>query len=132
MLNAGSAGLYADSASSIEIGTLGGAVSGALTVDQGATLSGQGDANAYASVVNNGTIAAAGGTLLVGGLSGTGLLSIGTGAVLELNGITGPGQSLAFAGPQGTLALAMEPVSYTHLSHHFCLRLDQEWETDLF
>jgi hypothetical protein len=108
VLDAGTATVYADPASSIEVGTLGGAITGALTVDAGATLSGQGDANAYAKVVNNGTIAASGGTLLVGALSGQGLLSIGAGAVLDLNGVTGAGQNLQFAGAQGTLALSME------------------------
>ena len=108
MMNAGSAALYADAASSIEIGTLGGAALGALTIDAGATLTGQGDADGYAKLVNNGTIAAAGGTLLLGALTGTGLLSIGAGAVLTLNGATGAGQTVAFAGIAATLALATE------------------------
>ena len=107
-MNAGSAALYVDTNSSIEIGTLGGAALGALTVDAGSTLSGQGDADGYANVVNNGTIAAAGGTLLVGALSGQGHLSIGSGAVLMLNGTTGAGQTVAFAGEAATLALATE------------------------
>ena len=108
VLNAASATLYADAVSSIEIGTLGGAALGVLTIDAGATLSGQGDADGYASAVNNGTIAALGGTLLVGALSGQGLLSIGAGAVLTLNGATGAGQTVAFAGAAATLALATE------------------------
>jgi hypothetical protein len=108
VLDAGSAALYADGNSSIEVGTLGGAALGALTVDAGATLSGQGDANAYGNVVNNGTIAATGGELMTGNLTGTGLLSIGAGAILDLNGRTGAGQAVQFAGAQGTLALAME------------------------
>jgi hypothetical protein len=108
LLDAASASLYADAASSIEVGTVGGAALGALTVDSGAVLSGQGDAGGYGSVVNNGTIAAEGGSLLVGGVSGTGALDIGAGAELILNGRTGAGQTVAFAGAQGTLALAME------------------------
>jgi hypothetical protein len=108
VLNASTATLYADTASSIEIGTLGGAALGALTIDPGAMLSGQGDADAYAAVVNNGTIAAQGGTLLVGALSGHGLLEIGAGAVLTLNGATAAGQAVQFAGAMATLALATE------------------------
>jgi hypothetical protein len=107
-LNAGADTLYVDPGSSIEIGSIGGATIGALTVDAGATLSGQGDADAYAAIVNNGTIAAVGGTLLVGALNGTGLLSIGARAVLTLNGTTHAGQTVRFAGAAATLALATE------------------------
>lgn len=107
-LNASSATLYVDTASSIEVGIVGGAAPGALSVDAGATLSGQGDADGYGRVVNNGTIAAEGGTLLLGAVSGNGLLSIGANAVLTLNGATGAGQSLAFAAASATLALATE------------------------
>lgn len=108
VLDAGPAALYADATSSIEVGTLGGAALGALTVDPGAQLSGQGDANAYGNVINNGTITAVGGDLLVGVLSGQGVLAVGANAELTLDGATGAGQSIQFIGAQGTLALAME------------------------
>jgi hypothetical protein len=107
-LDAASAAVYADSASSIEVGTLGGAAPGRLTVDTGAVLSGQGNANAYSLVANNGTIAALGGTLMLGQVAGQGLLAIGAGAELILNGAAGPAEAVSFAGAQATLGLAME------------------------
>ena len=107
-LNASSAAIYVDPTSAIEIGIAGGAIPGALTVDTGQTLTGQGSANGYGAVVNNGTIAASGGTLLLGAVSGTGELDVGANAALTLNGRTGPGQSVVFTGQQATLALATE------------------------
>jgi hypothetical protein len=96
------------STASVEVGEAGGATAGALTVDAGALLVGQGGANAYGEVVNNGLITAQGGTLSLGALSGTGSLSIAAGATLELNGRTGAGQSISFAGTLATLAIATE------------------------
>jgi hypothetical protein len=107
-LNASTASLYVDPASAIEVGQAGGAIFGALTIDQGAQLSGRGNANAYAALINNGTITAAGGDLLVGATTGSGALNIAAGAILTLNGATGAGQSLAFLGGQSTLAIATE------------------------
>ncbi|HTR15869.1 MAG TPA: hypothetical protein VMI52_02395, partial [Acetobacteraceae bacterium] len=103
-----SCSVYVDSASSIEIGTAGNAAAGALTIDAGFSLSGNGVADAYGQVANNGTISASGGTLLVGALSGTGELDIGAGATLALNGVTGAGQSVVFRGQGGALRLMME------------------------
>jgi hypothetical protein len=107
-LDASAAALYVDAASSLEVGTVGGAAPGLLTIDTGATLSGQGNANAYGADLNDGSIIATGGDLLVGTLTGTGVLDIGGGAVLTLNGRTGAGQHVLFAGAQGTLAIATE------------------------
>ncbi len=65
------------------------------------TLSGDGGGNgtvALASIDNEGTIAASGGNLLVyGGVSGTGTLSVATGAVMTLQAAVGSGQTLAFS-----------------------------------
>jgi hypothetical protein len=108
LMNASSAALYADPTSSIEVGLTGGAVAGVLTVDAGAVLAGQGNANGYGAVVNNGTIQAIGGALLLGALSGSGALQIEAGADLILNGATGAGRAVLFAGAQGTLAVATE------------------------
>jgi len=108
LLGAGEAAIYVDPASSIEVGTIGGAAPGTLTIDAGAMLSGLGDANAYGAVANNGTILASGGALMLGTLTGTGTLEIGAGAVLELNGATGAGQSLQFTGSEATLAIVTE------------------------
>ncbi len=106
-LQSGSA-IYVDASSAIEVGNAGGALPGALTIDAGATLSGAANADAYGPVINNGTISAAGGDLLIGSVSGTGLLSITASSELTLNGSTGAGQSVVFATASGTLALATE------------------------
>jgi hypothetical protein len=108
VLGASAASIYVDPASSLEVGTVGGAALGVLTVDADATLTGQGNANAYGALVNNGTIAASTGVLMLGDLGGTGALDIGAGATLDLNGATGPGQSVAFTGADATLAVGTE------------------------
>ncbi|MEJ0045053.1 MAG: hypothetical protein WDN04_02050 [Rhodospirillales bacterium] len=108
VMNASSASLYIDPSSSIEVGTAGGAVAGALTIDRFSTLSGQGNANGYGGVINNGTILATGGALVTGSLTGNGHLVIAAASELVLNGATGAGQSVLFAGAQGTLAIATE------------------------
>lgn len=108
VLNNAADSIYVDPNSVVEVGGLGLGAAGALTVDAGATLSGQGTANAYGAVVNSGTLAASGGTLSVGALSGTGTLQIGRGATLALNGVCGAGQTIAFAGQNATLALNEE------------------------
>ncbi len=100
--------IYVDPASILEVGSAGTGQAGSLTVDAGASLSGEGDANAYGLVTNNGTIVASGGTLSVGALGGIGSLQIGTGATLALNGACGAGQSVAFAGANATLAIDEE------------------------
>jgi hypothetical protein len=102
------AALYVDPTGTIEIGASGGARPGALTIDAGALLTGAGDAGAYGPIVNNGTINAAGGDLLIGATTGQGLLTIQSGAALTLNGATGAGQSVVFVGSQATLAIATE------------------------
>jgi filamentous hemagglutinin len=108
LLDAGSASLAVDADSIIEIGTQGGALAGTLTIDPGAALAGQGDANAYGNVLNDGTITAEAGVLLLGATAGQGVLAIAAGSSLVLNGATGAGESVVFAGPQATLALATE------------------------
>jgi hypothetical protein len=107
-LGASQAAIYVDPTGIIEIGATGGARPGALTIDAGALLSGAGDANAYGALINNGTITASGGNLLIGATTGQGLLTIAAQSVLTLNGATGAGQSLAFGGAQSTLAIATE------------------------
>ncbi len=100
--------IYVDPASILNVGGAGTGLAGTLTVDSGALLSGEGDANAYGDVANNGTIQAAGGTLAVGALSGTGTLLVQAGATLELNGVCGAGQSVQFAGANACLDLQAE------------------------
>jgi Ca2+-binding RTX toxin-like protein len=102
------ASIYVDPASVLEIGTLGMGVAGTLTIDAGAVLSGQGDANEFGAVANDGTILATGGTLALGTLTGTGTLDIGQEATLLLNGACGAGQTIAFQGANGTLDIKAE------------------------
>jgi hypothetical protein len=92
----------------VEIGGAGTGARGALTIDAGALLAGQGDANSYAAMVNNGTVLATGGDLRVGAITGQGALQIGAGATLTLAGQVSAGESLAFTGANGTLALSAE------------------------
>jgi hypothetical protein len=108
ILDASAAALYVDPTSAIEIGTQGGALPGALTIDAGASMSGQGDANGYALTINDGTITASGGDLLLGAISGTGTILIDSDSALTLNGATGAGQSVVFAGAESLLALSTE------------------------
>jgi hypothetical protein len=73
-----------DATAGIEIGTLGSAAAGALTIDPGCLAAGAGTLNAAGSIVDNGTLTAQGGTLIVGTISGAGTLDIGTEATLVL------------------------------------------------
>jgi hypothetical protein len=100
--------LYVDASSVLEVGTAGDGEAGQLTVDAGATLIGQGDADEYGALTDDGTIEATGGTLSVGALSGGGTLAIAGGAVLALNGACGAGVTVEFAGANATLAIAEE------------------------
>ena len=100
--------IYVDTASIVEVGSTGGALAGALTIDTGATLAGQGNADEYGIVANFGTLTASGGTLTVGALTGTGSVQIGAGDTLALAGPCGAGQAIVFAGANATLALNQE------------------------
>ena len=108
VMNSRADSIYVDPTSILEVGSAGAGLAGNLTIDAGAVLSGQGNANAYGLVANNGTIAAVGGTLSVGALSGNGSLQIAAGATLALNGACGAGQGVAFAGANATLAIDQE------------------------
>ena len=93
----------ADATSSVEVGTLGGAALGAVTIDPGAVASGAGSIGLYGLVVDDGAVTAAGGTLWLGTVVGSGALSIGTEATLALAGTDTC--LIAFAGGGGTLLL---------------------------
>ncbi len=103
----GGNGISVDSASSLEVGTAGGAAAGMITIDAGRTLIGAGTLTASAGVLNQGTISAQGGALEIGSaVSGGGQLAIGAGATLYLsNGVTS--QPVSFAGAGGTLELTL-------------------------
>jgi T5SS/PEP-CTERM-associated repeat protein len=81
-------------ASAIDVGA-GGLISGA------GTLSGDGGGNdtvTLANIDNDGSILASGGDLLLyGGVSGTGTLSVATGATMTLQAVVGSSQTLAFS-----------------------------------
>jgi hypothetical protein len=111
LMNAPNDSIYVDPDSILEIGQAGvsgGGRAGTLTIDSGAVLAGQGSADAYGQVANNGTVAAQGGTLTLGTLSATGTLQIDAGATLALNGPTPATQGVAFAGGNATLAIDAE------------------------
>ena len=111
------ASITTDPTGSVEVGTAGGAQAGAVTIDAGATLAGNGAVNPYGSVIDNGTVFATGGTLSLGTVSGSGSLVVDAGATLELlaatadpitlDGTAAVGCILAFAGaqsaPSGTI-----------------------------
>ncbi len=101
--------IVTDPTGSVEVGNAGHAASGAVTVDAGAELNGNGSVNPYGLIVDNGTILASGGTLSLGAVSGVGSLAVGAGATLELLAATADpitllgsagngGSVLAFAG----------------------------------
>ncbi|HST75627.1 MAG TPA: Hint domain-containing protein [Acetobacteraceae bacterium] len=97
----GSSTIKLDSTASLEVGTGGAPVAGALTVDSGATVSGIGTLSG--AVVDNGTITATGGPLTIqGAVSGSGTLQIGGGATLNLTN-SQIGAAIDFAGSGGTL-----------------------------
>jgi len=108
LMDVANCSIYVDPASVLEVGGADAAAAGYLTVDSGALLAGEGDANAYGLVANGGTIEAAGGTLALGTLSGTGTLLIEAGATLELNGACGAGQTVQFVGANGVLDIQAE------------------------
>ena len=101
---AGGVSIVVDRASTLEIGTAGGAAAGAITVDAGTSVSGAGTIIAVAGVVNQGLILAQGGMLSINGAtSGAGELQIGAGATLNLIGAST--EPVRFTGAGGTLDL---------------------------
>ena len=96
--------------SSVEIGTLGNAAVGSITIDAGITVTEAGSFEA-ADIVDNGIlVAAAGGSLtLDGSLGGSGQIEIGSGANLTVEGgagAIGSTAAIAFDGSGGTLTIA--------------------------
>ncbi len=92
----------------IEVGTLGNGAAGVITVDAGAQLSGNLEVNLGGDVVDNGSIVAAGGTLSIGTVGGTGMLAIDDDATLSLQGRPAAALAVSFAGTSATLQLAAE------------------------
>ncbi|GAC1341202.1 MAG: hypothetical protein NVSMB18_12780 [Acetobacteraceae bacterium] len=108
-LNSGPAGnaITVDGQSSLEIGTIGSALPGFITVDPGRTLIGTGLLVAKGGVVNAGTITAYSGLLQIGSsVSGTGQLEIRADSTLYIyDGTTS--QPIAFTQPRGTLEMTL-------------------------
>ncbi len=101
----------ADSGSSLEIGTLGGAAAGKVTVDAGSSLVGNGSVGGYSGIVDNGTILAQGGTLsLNSAVTGSGQLQIGAGATLSVSTSGISTAAVNFAGTAGTLQVSASSV----------------------
>ncbi len=100
-----------DPAGAIDVGNSGQAIAGAVLIESGRTLLGNG--LIAANVVNNGTVlavpAAAGpqtATLeIAGALSGTGTLALAGGAAAQIDGAVGAGQTIMFAPGGGLLEL---------------------------
>ncbi len=113
MMRTANSQIYVDPSSIMEIGTLTTGAKGKLTVDQGFILLGQGSANQYGSLVDNGNIYAFGGTLAVGSVTGFGHLGISANATMLLDGPASAGEQVIFAGVNTTLEIAAE--AYTPL-----------------
>jgi hypothetical protein len=102
----GDSTLTVDGVSGVDLGTSGTFSLGAVQVDNGSILSGNG--TVAAAVVNNGQVLAADGALeLTSSVSGVGALLIGGSDMLTVDGTLGAGQSIGFnsAGSGETLAL---------------------------
>jgi hypothetical protein len=108
--------LTVNSGSTVAIGDADAAIrASVIDVEHGGVISGQGtlsgdlggnQTTTSADIVNDGTIKAKGGDLLLyGDISGNGTLSIGSGATLTLEGSVGSGQTIDF-GPHATLVIA--------------------------
>ena len=93
-----------------EIGGAQGAGAGTLQIDAGGLLAGAGAVVVAATIIDQGTITASGGTLILGAVAGTGLLLIGPGAELELTGTASAGLTADFAGG-GTLCLGQAALA---------------------
>jgi hypothetical protein len=106
------ADIEVDAASTMEIGTSGGAAAGALTVDAGQTIGGgDGLLRIDGNVTNNGIIAAdAYGVTIYGSVAGTGTLSVGNSTYLTVIGAVAAGQTIAFTGTNGSLVLTTGPL----------------------
>lgn len=100
-----------DATSSFEVGASGGALVGGITIDAGRAVSGAGQLLATTGIVNNGTLTAVGGLLLLESatasgvaFSGSGSLQIGAGGLLDVYGVANQTvtQTVRFVGSGGT------------------------------
>ncbi|MDE2576894.1 MAG: Hint domain-containing protein [Rhodospirillales bacterium] len=116
LVTAGSLALAAatiatDAASTIEIGTAGGAVAGALNVDAAQIVNDGWSSGIDSALVNNGTVIIGGNAtrsanIITGAISGAGTLDIATYGDLALQSTAAAAQSIAFTGTEATLDLS--------------------------
>ncbi|MDE2199905.1 MAG: Hint domain-containing protein, partial [Rhodospirillales bacterium] len=103
-----------DAASTLEVGSAGGAAAGVITVDAGATLAGSGGTVAGAVSVAGIVLASGDGLALTGAVSGGGVLEIGAGARLDLSyGSVGASTGVAFLAASGTLFTSLAGFAAT-------------------
>ncbi len=103
---ASSSGLSVDAASTVEIGAAGGATAGTITVDAGRAITANNDVTLSGALADNGTVTVAGGILIQSGnVSGNGVLQIGKGATLALDGTVAATNTIAFLDPGATLSI---------------------------
>ncbi len=99
-------GLSVDAASTIEIGVVGGAAAGAITVDAGRAITANNGVTLSGALVDNGTVTVAGSSLTQNGdISGSGAVQIGKGATLALNGTVAATDTIAFLDAGATLSI---------------------------
>jgi hypothetical protein len=109
----GAPNISVDAISSIEIGNLGNAAFGALTIDAGKTITANTSATISGNVVDNGTIVASAGTLTIAGnLSGTGTVQIGKNATLQINGIAAATDTITFTDAAAALSIGSSLGSF--------------------
>lgn len=103
-----SLGLNVVGNSSIEIGTTGNAVAGAITVDADRSIVANVSATLSGNLVNNGTVTITGGTLTQNGsLSGSGVVQIGKNATLALYGNAAATDTIAFLDTGAALSIGV-------------------------
>ncbi len=95
-----------DTASTIEVGTTGGAAAGSIAVDTGHSIVFNATGSLIGALVDNGTVTVNSGTLTQSGnVSGNGVLQIAAGASLLLSGNVGAAATISFAGKGSTLSI---------------------------
>jgi hypothetical protein len=107
LLSSAYAEVYVDSASSVEIGSARNVATGAITVEAGNTVAATGSADLSGDIVDSGTISETGGGTLTldGALSGSGQVQIGANSTLDMNGVAGAGDTIAFTGSAATMTI---------------------------
>ncbi|HEX2943939.1 MAG TPA: hypothetical protein VHO91_22980, partial [Rhodopila sp.] len=95
-----------DSISAVEIGFIGGAATGAITIDPGRALTMNGSAGLSLPVIDNGTLVIASGRPVeAGSISGSGIVQIDPAATWSPQGGIAATNTILFAGAGGTLSI---------------------------